>query len=125
MQHGKPATYRAGGCRCEPCKVANTEDCRQRRKARAARTDAPHGTITGYANWDCRCEPCRAAGSEMNTRANRRTGQPGPRPWTPDEDRQVLRADLTAFEIAIELRRSYRAVASRRQTLRRREARRG
>lgn len=62
--HGIASTYRAG-CRCEPCRKANTEKCKQQRAERALRPvdEVPHG-LGGYRNWGCRCEVCTAAQSE-------------------------------------------------------------
>lgn len=34
LQHGKASTYTAGGCRCDDCRKANTENTRQWRRER-------------------------------------------------------------------------------------------
>lgn len=67
--HGLASTYRHG-CRCELCRDANTDFCKQQRTERSNRPvdDIPHG-LSGYQNWDCRCEVCKAAKSEKNAAA--------------------------------------------------------
>lgn len=62
--HGTASTYR-NGCRCEPCRIANTKRTRQERQARRERLRvdpslAPHGRYTTYENWGCRCDACSA-----------------------------------------------------------------
>ena len=47
----------------------------------------------------------------------------GYRFWTPEEDAQVIRTDITVVEIALNLRRTRAAVTTRRRDLKRRGAR--
>lgn len=66
LQHGTYTAYNNHGCRCQLCRVANTEwgrGARQRRRARMERGEVqpPHGVETTYFNYMCRCELCRRA----------------------------------------------------------------
>lgn len=58
--HGTPSAYNKG-CRCDECKEANRLRCAKSAAKRRARSDVPHGTVTGYRNWACRCDLCKAA----------------------------------------------------------------
>lgn len=62
--HGEVACYRRG-CRCEPCRAANTSERRSRIEERMRRLGGPpsHG-FSGYQNYGCRCEVCRAANTD-------------------------------------------------------------
>lgn len=63
VPHGSPSRY-SHGCRCDPCRAANTERGRQQR-ARRYTGEIPahvaHGSAATYANWGCRCRPCTYA----------------------------------------------------------------
>lgn len=66
LVHGSVTGYCHGGCRCDACRLANTDyhrELRKRLRARIGSTLArvPHGTAGGYANHGCRCEACRSA----------------------------------------------------------------
>jgi hypothetical protein len=68
FNHGCYA-YQRHKCRCDICRAANTENCRQSRanaKARAKRDPRliPHGTVVGYGYWGCSCSDCRKANAE-------------------------------------------------------------
>jgi hypothetical protein len=55
--------YRHRHCRCDACKVANSEYQRAstaRRRGQATN----HGKATTYVNYGCRCDQCRAAWAE-------------------------------------------------------------
>jgi hypothetical protein len=81
--HGRHATYRNHGCRCEPCSVAHRAEVARARARRHQRTAdnggiAPtdtHGAST-YSNWRCRCLTCLAAWNDrgywMNSKQRRR-----------------------------------------------------
>lgn len=67
-EHGTLSHYNNHGCRCDPCKAAQTiyRHEYQARKAAGlpARTYKPkveHGTVNGYQHHKCRCDLCRAA----------------------------------------------------------------
>lgn len=66
--HGKASTYRHG-CRCDPCKAANSAFAKRERVTRSQRPaeEIPHG-LSGYNNWLCRCPVCKAAKSVENAR---------------------------------------------------------
>lgn len=59
--HGTTGTYQKG-CRCQLCKTAQTDYCREYRRRRALLgfADREHGTV---ATWSlgCRCDECRGA----------------------------------------------------------------
>ena len=63
FRHGAIRGYTDFGCRCDACREANTESCRQALTKRLARPvpDRVHGTINGYFSYRCRCEDCRQA----------------------------------------------------------------
>lgn len=78
-QHGTYNMYRNLGCRCEACRQANTDYCREaahrrgdcrpraamnadRRAAALARNN--HGTENRY-RLGCRCDECRAVATTM------------------------------------------------------------
>jgi len=64
--HGTDYSYKAGKCRCLPCKEAHrlvNQADRIRRRA----MDCPrylHGTESGYTHYGCRCRPCTTAMTE-------------------------------------------------------------
>ena len=69
ITHGLASTYRSCGCRCDPCRAANTERTRierQRREERLARGEVTvqHGKTSTYTNYRCRCDDCRKAWSD-------------------------------------------------------------
>jgi hypothetical protein len=58
-EHGTVNAYTNYGCRCGPCKAAQSEENRRQYEKRKARSDqAPHGTVSAYTNWGCRCLDC-------------------------------------------------------------------
>ena len=63
--HGTAGGYTNHSCRCDDCKAAWTEQCKQARIRRAATPKDPddprHGTYVFYQNHGCRCEYCTAA----------------------------------------------------------------
>lgn len=66
MIHGKSSTYRAGGCRCENCREANTIRQRQTsfmasEKFAAGLVEVEHGKANTYRYYGCRCDECKAA----------------------------------------------------------------
>lgn len=58
--HGTVTRYKYRGCRCDPCRAANTADVRVQRLRRAEAEPPKHGE-SGYNNHGCRCGVCRAA----------------------------------------------------------------
>lgn len=64
--------YTSHGCRCDDCRLANTEYHRTYKARLAAAladgASVPHGTVSTYTNWACRCEPCRAAQRAVHRR---------------------------------------------------------
>lgn len=75
--HGSASTYLHYQCRCDPCKAANTERCRelQRRRAERLRADptlAKHGKESTYVNWGCRCLKCKKRWSVVMKTTNAR-----------------------------------------------------
>ena len=65
IRHGLTA-YKHSFCRCDICRVANRNACRQaslerRRRLAEDPSIAPHGVRSTYVNWGCRCEPCSTA----------------------------------------------------------------
>ena len=76
-EHGLPATYITGKCRCELCTKANAAAHRTRCQRRAARLAAnpslaAHGKASTYRNWGCRCQPCTAANTAACQESGRR-----------------------------------------------------
>jgi len=71
-RHGTQNGYANLRCRCDRCRAANTDYCRDLRTARASRIvpERLHGTVNAYSNYRCRCSQCRAAYNE-----SRRTGR--------------------------------------------------
>jgi hypothetical protein len=58
--HGTPARY-AYGCRCEPCRGANTSRWNSWAKRRTGvNPQTPHGA-SRYSNYGCRCNTCTEA----------------------------------------------------------------
>lgn len=70
VEHGSFRGYQKG-CRCEKCRLANSERHyrnKERRTQRLAELRV-HGTTSSYTNWNCRCDLCREAWLEhMETR---------------------------------------------------------
>ncbi|MCI3277493.1 hypothetical protein [Streptomyces cylindrosporus] len=121
------SAYRRG-CRCQGCRAANTAKCQQgheRRVAKAADADFEHGA-SGYKNWGCRCPVCTKANTAAGRGAVQRFAakHPGTEApnrytrWTPQETRLLLSDALTNSEIAVQLGRSYTAVATKRSQVR-------
>jgi hypothetical protein len=105
-EHGTSSRYGAG-CRCAPCRAANTaryhENTELRRGALASAA-VTHGSGSTYRNWGCRCEPCHQAAlargalaraarrarrqtqalAASPTRPSSRSGQPLPHGGQPD-----------------------------------------
>lgn len=83
VQHGRLATYKRLGCRCNRCRTA-MEEHRERvgltRKIpyvpdpplKPREPGIPHGTNNGYANYGCRCGACRAASKVYREERKRR-----------------------------------------------------
>jgi hypothetical protein len=49
------------GCRCQPCREAHRQWCRQIRADRAGKLpadDPRHGTRVAWDHWGCRCDRC-------------------------------------------------------------------
>jgi len=83
--HGRSATYRNRGCRCNPCTLADAQARRSSRAARLARRVldratgrliAPvpankHGRPGTYNDHGCRCQPCTRAATEQRLRRKR------------------------------------------------------
>lgn len=71
-RHGTQNGYVNLRCRCDRCRAANTDYCRELKAARASRIvpERLHGTVNAYSNYRCRCSQCRAAYNE-----SRRTGR--------------------------------------------------
>lgn len=71
IQHGTRAGYTSGKCRCDLCKAANTQACKETRERRLARLAAgetfKHG-LSGYNAYKCRCDICKAAKTEEQQR---------------------------------------------------------
>lgn len=71
IRHGTRHAYCNQGCRCEPCRAAQS-DYRVGYLARLADrfandpTDPRHGTRNGYDNYNCRCDRCCAAKAVAN-----------------------------------------------------------
>ena len=64
-EHGGSGARYARGCRCQPCREANTRRAmrrRQERRALAASGSIPetvrHGSAATAGNWGCRCDLC-------------------------------------------------------------------
>lgn len=70
VKHGDWGRGYRLGCRCDRCRLANSERQQEMRKRRMTRLDkAKHGTRGAYTNWGCRCDLCREAHLEsMETR---------------------------------------------------------
>jgi hypothetical protein len=61
-RHGLTSSYTNHGCRCEQCRAAWAEYCRNRRQERSLPTDDPrHGKDSTYQNYGCRCRQCSEA----------------------------------------------------------------
>ena len=77
-QHGTQLEYKHG-CRCQECRKAHADYCRDQsanRKARLTsgkRVKVQHGTMGAYRNWGCRCQKCSDA-NKMNSREWRAKG---------------------------------------------------
>jgi hypothetical protein len=79
--HGERRGY-ARGCKCAPCRAANSADRTRLRRDRAQRQapeNVPHG-YSRYINWSCRCEVCKTANlqriAEDSERRKGRTDTP-------------------------------------------------
>lgn len=62
------------GCRCAPCRRANSRYVMHLRAVRITKPipdHVPHGAYSTYVNYACRCDPCRGANAEAR-RAQRR-----------------------------------------------------
>ena len=64
-RHGTTHAYTNFGCRCEPCKEANSKASTKRRLTRVEHglpeDDDRHGTYNAYTNYGCRCQACKLA----------------------------------------------------------------
>ena len=64
--HGSLPSY-TQGCRCQPCKDAHAQRCRENKARRmvipGGADRAGHGKASTYANYGCRCRPCTDANS--------------------------------------------------------------
>lgn len=144
--HGTAACWQRG-CRCDLCRAANAVRFKKMRTERAGNQipeHVTHGTLTCYRNWGCRCDPCTNANTlasrpayerwlerhpgrlnELERRSYRsrqaRTLEMATRygyQWTGPELEIAGRPDLSAYEVARMLRRTYAAVRHMRRKLR-------
>lgn len=61
-RHGTYNGYSNHGCRCGPCRTANTANSKRRRTSGALTEDDPrHGQPWTYWNYGCKCDPCLKA----------------------------------------------------------------
>jgi hypothetical protein len=84
--HGTVNGYKHYRCRCEPCKIANTDYQRLRRRANQAAItgDEPwHGTRNGYSTHNCRCKLCVGARRkyEKSNREKKQAAIQGDESW--------------------------------------------
>lgn len=86
----------------------------------------PHGTVTRYGKpHKCRCRACTKANTEAQRdyRATMQgvtvpTAHATQRPWTPQEDAQLMDSTLSTAALARALGRSWDATRKRRERLR-------
>jgi hypothetical protein len=71
LEHGKPTSYTAGGCRCDACRTAAMAHRKQRRAERLAAGDFTHGTRIGY-HMGCRCTLCKQEAKKRREEKKRR-----------------------------------------------------
>lgn len=83
--HGSASSY-ARGCRCDPCKAAQSEYARnriQRLREETPFEDIPHGTMNAYTVYKCRCGSCKHLGAQAARAYREKKGLgdlPGPIP---------------------------------------------
>lgn len=64
-RHGTINGYTNYGCRCDPCREANSKSTSRRKLVLHGKgldpDDERHGTYNGYTNYGCRCDACKLA----------------------------------------------------------------
>lgn len=97
-RHGTLDGYRKYKCKCEPCRGAWRERCREFKAARLALTldpnDKRHGTVNFYSNYGCRCRPCTDAMVASDPRNNK--SMRGSRPYSKRRCAGGARGELQA-----------------------------